>query len=98
MTKIILTDTALNDLDSIYYFRENPTAKRMVKTILKEIKILQRHPESGSINHLFANEEKRIRALVVAKGRYKVLYYLEREQVYIARLWDCRRNPEITSP
>ncbi len=52
MTKIVLTDTALKDLDSIYYFREDPTAKRMVKTILNEIKILQMHPESGSTDHL----------------------------------------------
>jgi plasmid stabilization system protein ParE len=98
MTKIILTDTALNDLDSIYYFREDPTAKRMVKTILQEIRILEKHPESGSVDQLFTHEAKTIRTLVVAKGRYKVLYYLENEYVYIARLWDCRRNPGITNP
>ncbi|MCW0484963.1 type II toxin-antitoxin system RelE/ParE family toxin [Gaoshiqia sediminis] len=93
MTKIILTGTALKDLDSIYYFREDLTAKRMVKTILKEIKILQKLPEAGPIDHLFVDEAKTIRALVVAKGRYKVLYYVEKDQVYIVRLWDCRRNP-----
>ncbi len=93
--KIVFTDTALEDLDSIYYFREQPTAKRLVRKILEEIKILETYPEAAApIDDIFSDQIKLIRSLVVAKGKYKILYFAEKEFVYISRIWDCRQNPE----
>ncbi len=82
--KIIFTKTALGDLDSIYHFREQPTAKRLVKSILKEIKILEKHPEAAPVDELFIDQIKIICSLVVAKGLYKILYFTEKETVYIS--------------
>ena len=90
--KLVFTNTALTDLDSIYYFREQPTAKRLVRSILDEIKVLEVYPEAAPIDELFADQTKSIRSLVVAKGRYKILYFTESEFVYISRIWDCRQN------
>ena len=91
--RLVFTNTALTDLDSIYYFREQPTAKRLVKSILNEIKILEVYPEIAPIDELFIDQIKPIRSLVVAKGWYKILYFTENEFVYISRIWDCRQNP-----
>ena len=91
---IVFTDTALIDLDSIYFFRERLTAQRVVEAILKEIKILETHPEAAPRDELFTDQSKIIRSLVVAKGWYKVLYFTEEKFVYIVRIWDCRQNLE----
>jgi len=92
--KLFITDTALADLDSIYFWREIPTAKKIVRTILEEIKILQKFPDIAPVDSRFNEEGKIIRSLVVAKGLYRVLYYTEKNYVYISRIWDCRMNPD----
>ncbi|MDL2322610.1 type II toxin-antitoxin system RelE/ParE family toxin [Bacteroidales bacterium OttesenSCG-928-A17] len=95
--KIVFTNTALDDLDSIYYFREQPTAKKLVKSILEEIKLLELYPEAAPIDDLFIDQIKTIRSLVVAKGQYKVLFFIETDFVFISKIWDCRQNTESYS-
>ncbi|GHT63384.1 hypothetical protein FACS189451_10000 [Bacteroidia bacterium] len=91
--KLFFTDTALADLDSIYFWRQMSTAKKIVQTILEEIKILQDFPEMAPVDSRFNEEAKIIRSLVVAKGLYRVLYFAENNYLYISRIWDCRMNP-----
>ncbi|MDR1610330.1 MAG: type II toxin-antitoxin system RelE/ParE family toxin [Candidatus Symbiothrix sp.] len=91
--KLYFTDTAIADLDSIYFWREMPTAKKTLQTILEEIKILRNFPDIAPVDPMFNEETKTIRSLVVAKGLYRVLYYIENNYVYISRIWDCRMNP-----
>jgi plasmid stabilization system protein ParE len=92
--KVVFTDTALSDLDSIYYYREELSAKRLVRAILDEIKVLEIYPEAAPVDDLFADLAEIIRSLVVAKGWYKVLYFTENDFIYISRIWDCRQNPK----
>lgn len=91
--KIIWTDTALHDLNMIYNYREPETAKNIVASILNDVDILSKFPNIAPIDPLFTSEKKGIRSLVVASGRYKVIYYTQNKVINIARIWDCRQKP-----
>ena len=93
--EIVWTEEALEDLSTIYKYREQPTAKRHIKKILSEVNTLRIFPEAGPV-HLTPNTKKEFRALVVAKGMYKVAYYLDikTNNVVVMRIFDCRQDPE----
>ena len=44
------------------------------------------------IESLLEDRDKVYRALVVDK--YKIVYYVENNIIYIAAVWDCRQNTE----
>jgi plasmid stabilization system protein ParE len=77
---IIFTSTALGDIHSIYQFNASMSpsfAKRIQKKIFEEVRILQLFPELAPVEPLFS-EMKTVRSYVVANGRYKIFYYIEK--------------------
>jgi len=97
MKKVIFTANAENDIKQIFQFNSvlnKSFAKRINKQILEEIKIIANYPESAPIEHLLDYKTETFRSLVVADGRYKVIYTVKEEQILVYIVFDCRRNPE----
>ena len=97
MKKVFFTENAENDIKQIFQFNSalnKSFAKRVNRQILEEIKILANYPESAPVEHLLDYKTETFRSLVVADGRYKVIYTVKEEQVIVYIVFDCRRNPE----
>ena len=96
MKKIIFTENSENDISQIFRFNSASNesfAKRIHQQIFKEIRVLANFPESAPIEPLLKHKVETFRSLVVADGRYKVIYVVREEQVIIHIVFDCRRNP-----
>lgn len=48
----------------------------------------------ASVEQLLDGEPEMFRSLVVLR-RYKVIYYVTDETIYVADIWDCRQDPAI---
>jgi len=87
---------ASGDLDQIYDYylkKNNRVAALLYNKILDEVELLKTHPYIGSIEKLLADCSEGYRSLVVANGKYKVIYFILKETVFIVQVFDCRRNP-----
>lgn len=72
-------------------FGERVTA-RFVSEIEKNNERLASFPRAGKIELQLRDCEREYRCLVVRK-RYKMIYFIEEETVFIVALWDTRCNP-----
>jgi plasmid stabilization system protein ParE len=83
----------LNDLYDYYTFEANPTiAKKLVNKILNRVEILYDNPQAGPKEELLTNYPHEFRYLV--EGNYKIIYWIEKQEITIAAVFDCRQNPE----
>ena len=101
MKKIIFSKNAEDDINKIFLFNSasnNFFAKRIHKQIFEEIKVLADFPESAPIEPLLKHKNEIFRSLVVAGGRYKVIYVVKEKQILIHVVFDCRRNPMKIKP
>jgi len=88
---------ALIHLEEIYLFYSHfseTTATKIRQNIIKEVGLLMSFPFLGSKETTISSEVILYRSLVILKGRYKIIYHIEKERIYIYIVWDCRRNPE----
>ncbi len=67
-------------------------AIKMHNKILDAVEPLLYFPQMAPIESLLEDRDKVYRALVVDK--YKIVYYVENNIIYIAAVWDCRQNTE----
>lgn len=85
---------ALTQLREIERYYRGHGGTKAVKTqlspIMESVNLLPAHPYLGKEDPMF-KEIKPYRYLVC--GDYRVYYYLELNVIYIAALWDMRRNP-----
>ena len=96
MKRIIWTDEAREDLDAIYkfYAEKNETAAvRIYNEILEEADILITFPEIAAQELLLEGMEFIFRSLVTHSGIYKIIYFIDKANVVITHVWDCRKNP-----
>src|SRR5215469_5101112 len=87
---------ASGDLNKIfdYYVKLNPrSASMLYNRILDETEILKTNPYIGTIEQSLLGCGEEYRSLVVAKGRYKVVYFIKNNIVLIVQVFDCRQNP-----
>lgn len=89
---------ALSHLEEIYSFYRDYTksekiASKLYNDILDEAIVLESFPLAGKIEPALEDLPICYRSLVVKK-HYKIIYYISKETVYIAAVWDCRMNPE----
>ena len=94
--KIQWYSEAVEDLNQIYeyYVTKNARAAAMLYNgILDEIEILQKFPHSAPIEPLLKDLSEEYRSLSVAKGKYKIIYYIEQENVFIVLVFGCWQNP-----
>ena len=95
--KIIWLQEANEDMEELYnYYAEKSinAAVRIYNGILEEANILIQHPNLAAIEQLLNDFTKTYRSLVVSKGRYKLVYTVENSNIYIVRVWNCKREPE----
>lgn len=96
--QVIWSDEAINDLETIYDFlaeKSQPSAQRVVESVLFRSKQLESFPESGAIQELVKPNTKVYRYLV--EGNYKIIYnyQVENQTVYISTIFDTRHDPMI---
>ena len=89
---------ALDDLDQIYEFYEmkNPKAAVLLcNEILDDADILQTHPYYiEPIEQALDDCQEGYRSLVAAKGRYKIVYYVVGDSVFIVQILSRRQDIE----
>ena len=96
--KLFWFSDAAADLDEIYdyYVTLNPQAAVMIyNSILDEAEILLTHPRIAPKEPLLEDLPEEYRSLVVAKGKYKLVYYIENDCIYVVQVFAYRRNPDI---
>lgn len=83
---------------AIYYKKEygEKPAKKVVSDITTSGNKLKYFPEMAAIEPLLKNRTKTYRSLVIKKT-YKVIYYIDRNIIYIADIWDCRQSPKTNT-
>jgi len=96
-TKVIWSDEALNDLETIYDFlseNSQPAAQRIVESLLSRTRQLESFPESGARQQTVRSGKNEYRYLV--EGNYKVIYRYQTESlaVHITVIFDTRYDPE----
>jgi len=95
--KIYWTDWAKIEVKSIYVFLKRgvntAVAKKITKEISVEAKILANQPYLGQIEESLSDRTKEFRYLIYSY--YKIVYWinLDKNQVEIWDVFDCRQEP-----
>lgn len=96
--EIIWSDFAEKQLDEIfeYYNKEASiqVAKRLIKNLLNEAKILIKNPFIGQMEDLLQNRSTTYRYLIYKN--YKIIYSIDQENgfIKIVDIFDTRQYPE----
>ena len=81
------------ELETIYrfygHFASELVAKRRVGKIIHSVGLLEKMPCLGKKDKDFTHIRE-YRYLVVLS--YKIYYFIENDNVYIASIWDCRQG------
>ena len=88
---------ALQDLNGIYDFyaaKSLQVAAKLYNSITDESEILKTHPYIAAVEPIFEDFTETIRSLMTCKGKFKLVYMVHNDTIYIFRVWDCRKNPE----
>lgn len=94
--EILFLPLAEEDLEQIYLFYAEKSvnvAHKIYHSILDEIEILLQFPKIASVELCLENEETEFRSLVVFNGKFKVIYFIDKEFIYVTHVWCCRENP-----
>jgi len=93
---IIWSDSAIEELRDIYdYFLSKAgkkVADKIINAIVDQTIMLEQTPQMGQTEELLAHLKKEIRYLV--SGNYKIVYFIDKNIVSIATVFDCRQNPK----
>lgn len=91
--RIIWLPAAQRNLNNVYKFISKKSVQAAIKThnkLLDAVEPLLNFPQMAPIEPLLEDRDKIYRALVV--GKYKIIYYFEKNTIYIAAVWDCRQS------
>ena len=95
--KIFWLELAEEDIESIYQFyaedKSIKAANKIYNDILDATDSLAVFPQMASIEPDVSDYDEEYRSLVVQK-HFKIIYFVECDSIYIAAIWDCRRNPQ----
>lgn len=94
--KVLWTDTAINQLEQIFYYYSHKASTRIAAKLTQRIVdrtlLLETFPRAGQTEEQLSGRSKEYRYLV--QGNYKIIYWVENKFVKIASVFDCRQNPE----
>ncbi|KAA5549127.1 type II toxin-antitoxin system RelE/ParE family toxin [Adhaeribacter rhizoryzae] len=94
--RVLWTSTASGHLENIFdYYKitANLTiARKLVKSIVRKISALSKHPNISQHEPLLADRQKEYRYIV--EGNYKIIYWVDAAAIYIAAVFDTRQNPD----
>jgi plasmid stabilization system protein ParE len=99
--KIIWGDQAKEDIELIYQnlaLVNKRAAVNLHNNILDRVKMLSSFPTMAPIELLNREQKYQLRSLLSRNGIYKIVYYVKDDHIYIAQIWDCRRNPANFKP
>ena len=97
--RLLWTPEAVGDLDKIYefYADKNLRAAAVIyNSILDDAEILKTHPYIAQLEPFLDDLPQKYRSLIVAKGRFKVTYFVAHEKINVVYVWSCRQNPQET--
>ena len=87
---------ALEVLENIRkYLHENDApraAAKLIRQVRSQAELLLDNPNLGIIEPLLAEDTSGYRSLIVRR-RYKLIYYVDGETIYIDTIYDCRQRP-----
>jgi len=87
-----LSQLQLRDIFDYYLFRANAdVAHRILNKIVNKPNILLKQPNLGQTEELLKHHKIDFKYLV--EGNYKIIYWLDRDTIRIASVFDCRQNP-----
>lgn len=71
-------------------------AGKFYQQIRKYDALLAQYPHLGQREPLLAHRQQEYRSIVMHE-HYKLVYYIDQQYLYIAALWDTRREPKQLS-
>lgn len=93
--KVLWTDRAKNDLKDIFIFYSEVVSKKIANSITKSIVRrsldLKLNPFLGVTDEYLIHKTKCYRSII--EGNYKIVYFVDKDSVNIATVFDCRQNP-----
>ena len=72
-------------------------ASLLYNHILDESERLTIFPLSGIVEPHLCNADTKYRSLVVERGRFKLIYFIDDDNIVVAAVWNCRMNPDAMS-
>lgn len=99
MNEIIWLPTAERHITEIFNWlreRSETAAIKLFNDILDETERLRSFPEIGKKESLLKDYPKSFRSIVVRKN-FKIIYFIERKNIFITAVWDCRKDPQTIS-
>lgn len=95
--KVIWTNEAFQETRLIYnYYRLRVSikvAESIKNQILSLARTLNKQARKGQLEELLVHKNEEFRYLLT--GNYKVIYKIIEKEVFIMKVFDCRRNPKI---
>ena len=96
MMKVIVQKAAARQISRVYTYGEQHFGKRAAEKthtrIVEALHLLAANPRLGVAEPLLAGRKREYRSIVVHK-LFKLVYYVKDDTLYIAALWDTRREP-----
>lgn len=96
MMKVIVQKAAARQISRTYTYGERHFGKQAAEKtharIMEALRLLAANPRLGIAEPLLASRKREYRSIVVHK-LFKLVYYVKDETLYIAALWDTRREP-----
>lgn len=95
VTKLEWSAKAQTNLNKIFIFYKKKSEQAAIKLfnkLLDAADTLLIFPEAGKVEPMPGDISTCYRSLVVEK-HFKLIYFVEKDTVRIAAVWDCRRNP-----
>lgn len=97
MACVIWHDSARRHLHAIFdFYYQNisqQTAYGILKDILLSVQYLEEFPSMGQIGESIANRPY-VYHYVIARKRYKTIYFIKDDECHIVAIWDTYRNPQ----
>jgi len=93
--KVVWSARSLKDLDRAHDLlieKSLKAANQTVESVLERVTQLEQFPESGAVEPSLSHRKKEHRYLV--SGHHKIIYRIEKQTVFIVRVFDTRQNPQ----
>lgn len=95
--KVIWTKEALQETKLIYNYYKFSVSVKVAESIKNQIlslaRTLNKQARKGQLEELLVHKNEEFRYLLT--GNYKVIYKIIEKEVFIMKVFDCRRNPKI---
>lgn len=93
--KIFWTDSARFQLKEIFNYYRDVSGLRIAQMLKNKIFDrtwqLAKFPESGPLEPLLSS--RKLDYLYLVEGNYKIIYWIDNQNIIIAAVFDCRQNP-----